>query len=260
VYGVLLAAVAAAVLKPHWRETDSGLKFGWGPIREPRIWRVTNEINSAVVEARPGDTVIVAPGVYNEQIRLREGVRLVSERPREAVIRANTIAITAEGLTSGRIEGFRIQPDDTVFLQVGVQLSDSSVEVVDNEITGTVTAGIEMQGSGGSILRANSVEARSRAAIVIAGEGPGPRIVQNTLAAEGHPAVVITGNAKPVLKGNVIRAADPVFAPPHTDPEELLQGNLVAPVTGSRPSPRRRSGTRPAPGPATNQDAPARVR
>lgn len=244
-YGLLLAIPLVFWLKPHWLDTDTGVKFGWGAVRESKVWRVNTEIQAALEEARPGDTVLVAPGTYNESVQLRDGIRLVSERPGEAVIRSNAIAISGDGIRSGRIEGFKIQPDENMYLQVGIQLADSAVEIVDNEISGTVTAGIELRSAAGTVVRANTVNARSRAAILVDGEGAGPRISGNLLSAEGHPAVVITGQVQPVLTGNTIRAAEPLFLPPGGSPEEFLRRNIVVPPGKEKP-------------PARN--APARVR
>lgn len=230
VYGLLLAFGLVFGLKPHWRDTQAGQQFGWGPIRSPHTWRVTNDINAAIQNAAPGDTVLVAPGTYDEQIRLRSSIDVISEKPRQAIIRANGVAVSGEDVRSARFEGFRIQPDETAYLQIGIQLFESAVEVVDNEVTGTVTAGIQLEGSNDSVLRANTVEARSRAALVIGGEGAGPRIVGNDLAADGHPAIVVTGQAQPVLVGNAIRASEAMFLPPNTSPQELIRRNFVLPL------------------------------
>lgn len=229
-YGLLLAIPLVFWTKPHWLDAQAGQQFGWGAVRQPRIWRVSNDISAAVENARPGDTVLVAPGTYNEQIRLRNGIRLVSEKPGQAILRSNAIAVSGEDVKSGRIEGFKIEPDENMYLQVGIQLFESAVEIVDNEISGTVTAGIELQAAAGTVVRANTVQARSRAAIVVGGEGNGPRIVGNFFSAEGHPAVVVTGQARPVLTGNTIRAAEPLFLPPGTPADELLRRNIVLPL------------------------------
>ncbi|MBC8165034.1 MAG: protein phosphatase 2C domain-containing protein [Bryobacteraceae bacterium] len=226
-YGLLVALSAGVFLKPHWRATETGQEFGWGAVREPRTWRVTSDISAAVANALPGDTIVVAPGIYNEQIRLKDGIRLISEKPREAILRSSGVAISGEDIRSARIEGFRIQPDDAVSLQTGIQLTDSAVEIVDNEISGTLAAGVELATSGNSSVRANNFYPSSRAAIVIGGEGNGPRVVANQLTAAGHAAIIITGNSHPFFGNNVIRAADPVFAPPHLDPKELLMDNTV---------------------------------
>jgi hypothetical protein len=132
-----------------------------------------------------------------------------------------------------------------MYLQVGIQLSDSAVEIVDNEISGTVTAGIELKSAAGTVVRANRVTARSRAAILVDGDGEGPRITGNLLFAEGHPAVVITGKSHPDLTGNTIQAGEALFLPPGYSAEELLRRNVVVPIGKERP-------------PARN--APARVR
>jgi PPM family protein phosphatase len=209
IYGAIAAAALVFWLKPHWVDSASGLRFGgWGAVREPRVWRVNNDISATVANAQPGDTVMVAPGVYDEHIRMMEGIRLISEKPGGAVIRSNAIAISVDEVKSGRIEGFRIEPDDNMYLQVGIQLSDSAVEIVDNEISGTVTAGIELKSAAGTVVRANRVTARSRAAILVDGDGEGPRITGNLLFAEGHPAVVITGKSHPDLTGNTIQAGE----------------------------------------------------
>jgi len=229
-YGLLIAVPGIALLKPHWIQTESGNQFGWGAVRAARTFRISSDISGAIAAAKPGDTVLVAPGTYNEQIRLRDGIRLVSEHPRAAVLRANGVAITGEDIRSGRVEGFRIQPDDSVYLQKGIELSNCSVDIVDNEISGTVTAGVEMASSGNSVLRANKIDAHSRAALMLGGDGSGPRVVGNELSSEGHPAVVITGNARPLLRSNIIRADEPVFAPPSLDAKELLRDNFVVPV------------------------------
>lgn len=250
-YGLLLTAAIIVALRPHWITRDGAEEFGFGAVRQPRIWKVSNDINAAITNAEEGDTVLVAPGVYNEQIRLRSGVSVISEAPRGAVIRANGVAVTGEDVRGATLEGFRIEPDETVYLQIGIQLAESAVEIVDNEITGTVTAGIQLEGSASTVLRANTVEARSRAALVIGGEGEGPRVVGNEFSASGHPAVVVTGQARPTLIGNTIRAAEPVFLPPSMSPAELLRRNFVV-----SPQTDRRRESKPPSAP----NAPSRVR
>ncbi|HYO80951.1 MAG TPA: DUF1565 domain-containing protein, partial [Bryobacteraceae bacterium] len=216
-------------------------------VTEANIWRVSGEINTAIQNARPGDTVLVAPGTYNEQIRLRDGISVVSERPRGATLRASAVAVTGDDLRSARLQGFRIQPDDNMYLQTGIQLTGSRAEIVDNEITGTVTAGIELQNSPETLLLANTVIARSRAAVVIGGDGQGPRLSGNYLAAQSDPAIRVTGPARPSITGNTIRAADPLFLPPGQKPEELLRSNIVLSPEGKDKAP-------------TRGNAPARVR
>jgi hypothetical protein len=134
-----------------------------------------------------------------------------------------------------------------MYLQIGIQVSGSRIEIVDNEISGTVTAGINLQNSPAAVLRANTITARSRSAVSIGGDGAGPRLAGNYLISDGHPAVVVTGSARPVLSGNAIRAEEPIFLPPGASAAELLTANVVLPPEGKE--------KRPAP-----RNAPARIR
>jgi len=257
-YGFLLSIPFAVALKPHWLATENGQQFGFGAVRSARTYRVSSDISGALAAARPGDTVLVAPGTYSEQIRLREGIRLVSEKPRAAVLRANGVAITGEDIRSGSVEGFRIQPDDTMYLQKGIELSNCSVEIVDNEITGTSSAGVEMASSGNTVVRANKIDARSMAALVLGGEGSGPRVIGNELVSDRHPAIIVTGSAHPLLASNIIRSTEPLLAPPSLNEKELLKDNFVIPpqVSAAR-VPSQQSAT--AGGRPSGPNAPSRV-
>ncbi|MDZ4802653.1 MAG: protein phosphatase 2C domain-containing protein, partial [Bryobacteraceae bacterium] len=226
-YGILLSMIAVYALRPHWISDGAATTFGLGLVHKPRVWRVANDINSAIQAASPGDTILVAPGTYNEQLRLRDGIQVVSEQPRLAILRSNGSAVSGEDMKTGRFEGFRIQPDDSSSLQIGIQVTNSAIDIVDNFITGTVTAGIELTNSVGTTIRANRIQASNRAAIVVDGDGNGPRIVGNDLTTDAHPGVVITGNARPVMSGNVIHGPEGVFAPPQMDTKELDRENTV---------------------------------
>lgn len=256
VYGVLTTVLAAAVLKPHWIADPVGQTiFGLGAVRAPRTWRVANDINSAINAALPGDTVLVAPGTYNEQLRLRDGVNVVSEKPMQAILRSTGVAVSGEDIKAGRLEGFRIQPDDSLSLLTGIQLTNCAAEIVDNYISGTVTAGVDLTNSPGTVIRANRILPKSHTAIMVGGEGSGPRIVGNELSAEGQAAVVVNGTARPVVTGNVIRATEILFPSAQSDLNELQRENVV--LSSQNPP----SDTRPISGsPAGKKNAPPRVR
>src|SRR5207244_413888 len=71
--------------------------------------RQFNVIGDALAAARSGDTVRVAPGTYHEQVRLKDGVTLMSATPRGATLVPTSdgtavVAVVAEGIGSGRIQ------------------------------------------------------------------------------------------------------------------------------------------------------------
>jgi serine/threonine protein phosphatase PrpC len=230
----LLAGGALTVfaLKPHWLMTDNGEKLGFGPVREPRVWRISGDISVALQNAKAGDTILVGPGQYHEQIILKEGVHLVSEFPRQATIHAAGIAVQANDVQSGRLEGFRITGEDQSNLAIGIQLNDSNVEVTDNEITGASNAAIESLGESTGVFRANALYGNPGAGIILR-DGARPRVVHNTITGNGgagkRAGIEIHGAAQPTLIGNMIwnNAGEPIWAPPKFNTQEILKQNFI---------------------------------
>ena len=111
--------------------------------------------------------MIVAPGQYHEQIILKEGVSLISEQPREAVIRAAGIAVQANDIHRGRFVGFRVTGEEQNNLSVGIQLNDSNVEISDNEVTNATTAAVECLGESTGVFRANAFYGNPGAGIIV---------------------------------------------------------------------------------------------
>lgn len=231
----LLAGCALTVfaIKPYWRVTQTGQTLATGVVREPQTWRIHSDIGAALQAAKPGDTVIVAPGQYHEQIVLKEGVNLISEQPRQAVIQAGGIAVQANDVHSGRFEGFRITGEDQNNLAVGIQLTDSHVEVSDNEITNATTAAVECLGESTGVFRANAFYGNPGAGVIVR-DAARPRFVHNTVTGNGdsnkRAAIEIHGAAQPVLLGNMIwnNTGEPISAPPQIGMEDLLKQNFIA--------------------------------
>jgi len=78
--GLLLAAGAAYFTRAMWIPAPV--------VITPRVITVTGSIAAALAEARAGDTVEVPPGEYREQVRLKDGVVLRAQIPRDATLRA----------------------------------------------------------------------------------------------------------------------------------------------------------------------------
>lgn len=252
---LLLGAVAGAAIllfaaKPVWRVTETGPKLGFGAVRESRVWRVNTDISAALQNAQAGDTILVAPGQYHEQIVLKEGVSLVSEQPRLAIIRAAGIAVQANDIRKGRLEGFRVTGEEQNNLAVGIQLNDSNIEVADNEITSATTGAIECLGESTGVFRANALYGNPGAGIIVR-DAARTRFVHNTITGNGEsgrrPAIEIHGAAQPVLSGNMIwnNAGQAIWAPPQFNTQEVLKNNFILPETKVKP--RLRTGSRTGP-------------
>jgi serine/threonine protein phosphatase PrpC len=224
----VLAAGAAVYFVPSLRERLLGGLIGQitGPGETPTpppelsaVLRVGPgetdfaTIGEALAEARPGQTVEVAPGEYREAIELPEGVALVSLQPRAAVLHppsgSTAPVLTASGV-DGRISGFKIAPGKDVPLSVGLRLDGSRVQVSEMEISGAATAGIEIAGPDRSSIETSFLHDNAGPGILVSG-GAATQIQKNLISKNGTPkkpktakapGVEVRDDARPLLIDN----------------------------------------------------------
>lgn len=168
-------------------------------------------IGDALKQANAGDTIVVGPGDYLESIRLKNGVTLVSQIPRQAILRLpagsreNVVAV-ADRLSGGRFAGFRIEGTADPS-GIGLQITDSQFEVDDVEISACGFAGVEISGASTPTLRTSHIHDNLGSAIVISNSAT-PRLVQNRIVNNGRGSVarpeidIVRG--QPELVWNVI--------------------------------------------------------
>jgi serine/threonine protein phosphatase PrpC len=187
-------------------------------------------------KARPGDTVVVAPGTYAEAVELPDGVVLISEKPLEAVISGR---VTANGVQNARIEGFSIRG--------GVQLLNSDVLLVRNDLSDGAGAGLVISGNSRGAVIGCSIHNNVGPGIVINGTAM-PVIEHNSIWANGManprtpaPGLLLETAVRPRVEANVFgsNGAEPIWAP-------LPDESLVARNYFSTPPNDRRPRLRPA--------------
>ena len=140
---------------------------------------------------------------------------LISRAARQAVIvprgepGSPLVAVAAEGLTAGRIVGFRIGPDDSGPLDVGIHVRDAQIAIEDVEVTGARVAAVEFQGVSEGTLRASLLHRNPGAGVTIAATAT-PRVAHNLILDNGRgtagsrPGVELEDGAAAALIGNVI--------------------------------------------------------
>jgi len=174
-------------------------------------------IAEALAQARPGDTVDVAPGRYPERIVLRSGVSLVSRVPRGAVLQpppaagnaGSGPAVLAKGVRGARLAGFRLAGTPQAPWNVGLRLDGSEVVIEETEVTGAAGAAIEIRGADRSTLRYCYVHHNAGPGILVAGDAA-PRLLANLITGNGSrpgapaPGVEVRDMAAPLLAGNRI--------------------------------------------------------
>ncbi len=255
VYGFLAGGLLLAALQ--WRFGLFNPPRTSVPISAARVLVVgTSEgaqftaIGDALSHARPGDTVELLAGEYREQVRLPDGVNLISRVPSAAILRAApaytgpAIAVIAENIKNARLTGLRILADEKMPLAVGILVADSEVEIDDSEI-GRASVGIEIRGNAHPILRANSIHDCLNGGILISGAAT-PWLSHNDIVRNGrdtreaHPGMLVSGAARPVLIGNVFgeNGAQGIVIPPGLDSSPMIKFNFFLngePVGHSQP-------------------------
>jgi serine/threonine protein phosphatase PrpC len=162
-------------------------------------------IAAALEAARAGDTIDVAAGEYNEQVRLKRGVTVRSHSPRAAILRAaplgNGPAVIAENVQDARLSGFRILAAKDMPVPVGILLENSSVEVDDVEVDGA-GVGVEIRGTANAVLRANAIHDCSNEGVLILGASE-PWISHNDIRGNKGLGLAARDGARPAMVGNV---------------------------------------------------------
>jgi serine/threonine protein phosphatase PrpC len=181
----------------------------------------TASINAAIERAEPGSHIIVEPGEYREQLILKDNVRVMSRVPRGATLRLPATASDAEAgravvaanLSGAELVGFRIVGDAATPLGVGVSVRASALSIVDVEIIGATTAGIDFADGGTPSLIGSEIHDNPGPAMVIR-SGATPRITHNVFSRNGlseqAPAsFIIENGAGPLFRRNVFIGLGP---------------------------------------------------
>jgi serine/threonine protein phosphatase PrpC len=177
-------------------------------------------ISDVLRDAPPGSDVIVEPGEYREQVTLVSGVRLISRVPGGATIRlpasvpdaAEEPAVLARNVSGAEFVNFRISGDAATTLPLGILVQNSTVTLLNVEISGATRAAVEFAGGGTSALMASDIRDNLGPALVVR-DGAAPRVANNSFARNGRSdramAAVIVQRAAPTFINNVFAGMTP---------------------------------------------------
>jgi len=240
------AGLAAMAFVPDWLRTllpGAPLTAVTQEARPPRLLVVQQAaaaefatISDALAATQPGDTVVVGPGEYREQLRLQSGVTVMSEIPRRAVLRPaagveSRAAVTADGVRGARLLGFQILGEPGG-MPIGVLVLNGELELQDTRISGAMEAGVDVWGGTIVTMRANEIADNPGVGVRVRG-GAQPSLLHNAIVRNGRtkpsaPGVLLDRGAAPVLVGNVIadNGAEGVAGVPPGSRAEFLRNNV----------------------------------
>jgi len=199
------------------------------------------QVTAALAAARPGDTVRLEPGAYEERIVVPEGVDLIARVPGTVTMRRPAgslgpwVAVTLDGMEGGRLAGLRIESRPEVPVDVAIRVTGQgrTIEMVD--VIGPAQSALELLASASVVLQASVLEVPALA--VRLEEGAHATLTHNIVSRVGRtrvPAISLAGSARLVLSRNVLAGFGPVLldgpgAAAHGD----ISGNFVI---GARPT------------------------
>ena len=218
---------------------------------ESLVVRPDQSIAAALERARPGSQVVVEPGEYREQIRLRSQVRVVSRVPRGATIRLPVTAtevdpaVVASGVSDAAFVGFRVVGDAATPLGVGLFATDARLSIHDVEIIGATRVAVDLSSGAQASLVGSDIHDNPGAGLSIRA-GASPRIAHNAFARNGlalpGSSVVVDGSAEPVFYRNVFQGmtSDALGLSPHRARDLVLDNWFIAPARPVTPPDRGR--------------------
>jgi len=208
----------------------------------------TQSIAAAIASASSGAEVLVEPGEYREQLRLKTGVRVTSRVPRGAILRLPGGASEADAAVIGidvndvAFTGFRIQGDAATPLGAGIVIRNSTVSLSDLDISGARSAAIEYLGNGGGSVLGVDLHDNPGAAILVRA-GTSPRIVHNAFVrnatSEAAPGtLVVEAGSRPSIAANTFHGVSPesVIVPPGMGRTSLVRDNWFVSAPAEHPA------------------------
>jgi serine/threonine protein phosphatase PrpC len=207
---LLLAGLALWSFQSPW--IKEYLHLDHTKMRVGRGQRYTT-IAAALDAAHEGDTVVVNPGVYPENVVLKSGVSLISSQARKAEIQARGTAVNAQNITDARISGFRIVPDGTNTLQIGLRARDSTLQIDNSEFSGASDAGVVIEGDSTARLAHNFIHNNARTGVRTDSSTP-PDMQGNRICDNGQDIVPASSLAEASNVTGACNAREPAHQLP----------------------------------------------
>jgi Bacterial Ig domain/Right handed beta helix region len=224
-------------------------------VRDPIIIRVTpgQTIQSAIASAINGDTVLVAPGTYVENIDfLGKRITVTSERgPNDTIIDGGNVAPVAN-FSSGEsrdstLNGFTLQngrsvesPGPTFLNGGGVNIIESDPTITNNVITNNhacIGAGIFVGGAS-PLIQLNKITGNNNScggSVISAQASSSVEILDNVITDNVGGGITLDVDGNPIIKNNIImgnnNAGDlggGIFILRNPDSDVLIVQNLIA--------------------------------
>ena len=170
-------------------------------------------IQKAINAAKPGDTILVSPGIYYESIVIDKPISLIGESRENTFIMGSEVGKRGEGgviisisSVTVKVSGFRIG-DPEVPHMFGIVLENSTKSVISNNIIfNNYYWGIWLRSSNNSIIENNILRMNEESGLALTSFSSGNVIKDNICYANGRFGIQIQSSNNNTIKNNIIKA------------------------------------------------------
>ncbi|HEX5048788.1 MAG TPA: CFI-box-CTERM domain-containing protein [Gammaproteobacteria bacterium] len=201
------------------------------------------DIQQAITRASVGDRVIVQPGTYDDNLRMRSGVDVLGVETARVILRARNPAnatVTFDTVTGGTLSGFTLD-GGTVGVQV---IASNGVTIANNVVESTAGTGVLVDVFSTALVRNvtfvnNAIAIERGTALPVIGNiffGNGRTIVSAGGASDGRANVSFNcyfrnTDLEPAF-GAGAQLGDPLFVNPDVRDFHLQQGSSCIDIGG----------------------------
>ena len=203
----------------------------------PHLPGAQPDIAAALSVANEGDTIELAPGIYDQPIRIEKSNLLIDGsgailRPKPTNDGSDGVTIT--GAAGIRLQNLHISGDTDGDLVTGIHIVNSQVTLRNVNVTDAAGPGIEASGSSTLNMDGSSARGCSGPGLIVRA-GVAATVKFSVFASNGRdpgdkqPGILIESTPPPVLVGNTIaNNGGAAIIQPDPPSQELLLGNLFS--------------------------------
>jgi parallel beta-helix repeat protein len=187
------------------------------PLAQGKVIRVDDDapadfrrIQAGIDAADYGDTVLVAPGTYFENVTLRDGISLIGSGAEVTIIDANGYGDVVDARANdAAIAGFTLTnsgESDLAHMNCGVYVEGSYAPVVRSNVIVANRIGIGAWDGAHPDVRNNVIENNSDGLYLYGSkESPtDPQIINNTIVGNQIDGIVLRERVSPIITNNII--------------------------------------------------------
>jgi serine/threonine protein phosphatase PrpC len=203
-------------------------------------------LSDALLNAKPGDTVRVEPGIYPERLIVPDGVHLIARMPgsvtlsRAAATTGEWVAITTLGDLTARISGFKIESSEELPVNIGIRVLGQSRTIDLVQLSGPMRTGLELMRDGEvSLLGCRFAVAGQALVIQERAQASVTNNVFLQVPRGAGAAVAIAPTGRATLDGNVFAGFGPEFVKGVSaqDRQQIAAANVIVSTEPARVRP-----------------------